>query len=342
LRKRSIRDKLSLPHAQEPAMPLDFVRQADPAEIPVVDTAALAGNDAGAKQRIAAQIVHAAENTGFFYVVNHGVPRALIDGVFACAQTFFALPDSEKLKTGLENSTCFRGYLPLDSRGSNPSKRNYLEAFQMGAEHEPDDDYERMLYGPNQWPANPPELRRTMMDYHAAMDALAIRLQRAFAIGIGFPEDYFLRFYKKPLNQLRLLHYPPQPPDQDDVLGARMHTDTGAFTILLQDMNGGLEVATPSGEWIAATPLDGAFVVNVADMLANWTNGRFISIPHRVVNRSGRERYSVPYFLNPDLDAVVAPLPEFVDEQNPPRFEPVHVGGFLCDRFDSIWPRKTA
>ena len=94
-------------------MPLDFVRQADPAEIPVVDTAALAGNDAGAKQRIAAQIVHAAENTGFFYVVNHGVPRALIDGVFACAQTFFALPDSEKLKTGLENSTCFRGYLPL-------------------------------------------------------------------------------------------------------------------------------------------------------------------------------------------------------------------------------------
>jgi isopenicillin N synthase-like dioxygenase len=342
LRNRPIRDRLSLSRAQEATMPLDFVRQADPAEIPVIDTAALIGGDAATRKRIAAQIADAAENTGFFYVVNHGVPRALIDGVLACAQAFFALPDSEKLKIGLENSTCFRGYLPLDSRGSDPSKRNYLEAFQMGAEHAPEDDYELMLYGPNQWPAAPQSLRETMMAYHAAMDALAARLQRAFAIGIGFPEDYFLRFYRKPLNQLRLLHYPPQPPDHDDVLGARMHTDTGAFTILLQDMNGGLEAATPSGEWIAATPLEGAFVVNVADMLANWTNGRFISIPHRVVNRSGRERYSVPYFINPDLDAVVAPLPEFVDEENPPRFEPVHVGGFLCDRFDSIWPRKSA
>ncbi len=324
-------------------MPIEPVRQADLSEIPVIDVSALIDGDAAARAEVHRQIVDAAEKNGFFYVVEHGVPRELVDSVFRVAAAFFATPEAEKMKLGLANSTCFRGYLPLDSRGSDPTKRNYLEAFQIGEEHDADDDYERMMYGPNQWPDTPAELRDVMMAYHREMHALSDRLQKAFAVGIGFPEDYFLKYYKKALNQLRLLHYPPQPPDVDEgVMGARMHTDTGTFTILLQDQNGGLEVETPSGEWVAATPLDGAFVVNIGDMLENWTNGRFISIKHRVVNRSGNERYSVPYFLNPDLDAVVEPLPEFTGPDNPPKFEPVHVGQFLSERFDSIWPRKAA
>ncbi len=284
-------------------MALEPVRIADPSEIPVVDISALIDGDDAARKAVAAQIVHAAENTGFFYIVEHGVPRELMDGVFDTAADFFATPDNNKLGIGLETSTCFRGFLPLDSKGSDPTQRNYLEAFQMGEEHGAENSYEEMLYGANQWPSQPATLRDTMMAYHRAMDTLADRLQRAFAIGIDFPEDYFLRFYRKPLNQLRLLHYPPRPPELDErVLGARVHTDTGAFTILLQDQIGGLEVQNADGEWVAATPMEGAFVVNVGDMLQNWTNGRFISIKHRVINRSGKERYSVPYFLNPDLD----------------------------------------
>ena len=321
-------------------MALEPARIADPSEIPVVDISALIDGDDAARKAVAAQIVHAAENTGFFYIVEHGVPRELMDGVFDTAADFFATPDNNKLGIGLETSTCFRGFLPLDSKGSDPTQRNYLEAFQMGEEHGAENSYEEMLYGANQWPSQPATLRDTMMAYHRAMDTLADRLQRAFAIGIDFPEDYFLRFYRKPLNQLRLLHYPPRPPELDErVLGARVHTDTGAFTILLQDQIGGLEVQNADGEWVAATPMEGAFVVNVGDMLQNWTNGRFISIKHRVINRSGKERYSVPYFLNPDLTALVEPLPEFVSDDNPPRFEPVHVGEFLSKRFDSIWPR---
>lgn len=324
-------------------MAFEPVRTADPSEIPVIDISALIDGDHDTRKAVAAQIVHAAENTGFFYIVEHGVPRELIDDVFAKSAEFFATPDDNKLGIGLESSTCFRGYLPLDSKGSDPTQRNYLEAFQMGEEHAADNPYEEMLYGPNQWPAQPGTLRDTMMAYHRAMDTLADRLQRAFAIGIDFPGDYFLRFYRKPLNQLRLLHYPPRPPELDEkVMGARVHTDTGAFTILLQDQVGGLEVQNADGEWVAATPMEGAFVVNVGDMLQNWTNGRFISIKHRVINRSGKERYSVPYFLNPDLTALVEPLPEFVSADNPPRFEPAHVGKFLSQRFDSIWPRKAA
>ncbi len=324
-------------------MPTEPVRQADPSEIPVIDISALIDGDDAACKAAAGQIVDAAENTGFFYVVNHGVPAELVEGVFRTADEFFSTPAPEKMKLGLANSTCFRGYLPLDSKGSDPRQRNYLEAFQMGEEHDAADEYEEMLYGPNQWPEQPADLEDTMMAYHRAMDTLADRLQRAFAIGIDFPQDYFLRFYQKPLNQLRLLHYPPHPPElEEGVFGARVHTDTGAFTILLQDQNGGLEVESRTGEWVAATPMEGAFVVNVGDMLENWTNGRFISIRHRVINRSGNERYSVPYFLNPDLNALVEPLPEFTGPDNPPKFEPVHVGKFLCHRFDSIWPRKAA
>ncbi|MBO6784556.1 MAG: isopenicillin N synthase family oxygenase [Alphaproteobacteria bacterium] len=324
-------------------MPADPVRQADPSEIPVIDLSPLIDGDDAARARVSEQIVDAAENNGFFYVVNHGVPAELVDGLFDVAARFFDTAESEKLKLGLANSTCFRGYLPLDSRGSDPTKRNFLEAFQIGEEHDAEDDYERMMYGPNQWPDAPADLADTMMAYHRAMRELSDRLQAAFAVGIDLPEDYFLKYYRKPLNQLRLLHYPPPPEDLDEgVMGARVHTDTGAFTILLQDQNGGLEVQTQSGEWVAATPLEGAFVVNVGDMLENWTNGRFISVKHRVVNRSGNERYSVPYFLNPDLDAVVEPLPEFTGPDNPPKFEPVHVGEFLTHRFDSIWPRKAA
>lgn len=324
-------------------MPPEPVRQASPEEIPVIDVGPLAGDDADARRRVAAQIVHAAENTGFFYAVGHGIPQDLIDGLFAAAAGFFERPDAEKRKLGLANSTCFRGFLPLDSRGNDPRQRNYLEAFQMAAEHDGADEIERMMFGPNQWPDEPVALRERMNAYHAGMRSLADQIQRAFAIGIGFPEDYFLRFYRKPLDQLRLLHYPPPPADLDEgVHGARPHTDTGAFTILLQDGNGGLEVETASGEWVAATPLAGAFVINVGDMLANWTNGRFISIRHRVVNRSGKERYSIPFFLNPDLDAVVEPLPEFTGPDAPPQYEPVHVGRFLSQRFASIWPRKAA
>ncbi len=325
-------------------MPIEPVRQADPSEIPVIDLSALIDGDAEAKRRVSAEIVHAAENNGFFYAANHGVPRELIDSVFETAAAFFAQPTEEKLKIGLETSTCYRGYLPLDSKGSDPRQRNYLEAFQMGEER-PEGDPEapagKTLAGPNQWPAQPAETKDVMLAYHAAMGALAERLHRAFAIGIDFPEDYFLRYYKNALNQLRLLHYPPPPADLDDgVMGARIHTDTGSFTILLQDTNGGLEVEARSGEWVAATPIEGTFVINIGDMLENWTNGRFISIKHRVVNRSGAERYSIPYFLNPDYDPVVEPFPEFVSPDNPPRFDPVHVGDFLSHRFDSIWPRK--
>ena len=322
-------------------MSLKPTRPANPDEIPVIDMSDFVTGDRGGRTRVSEKIVCAAEKTGFFYAVNHGVSASLVDELLSLAAAFFDEAESYKLSLGLANSTCFRGYLPLDSRGSDPKLRRYLEAFQIGEEHEPEGPFEAMMYGPNQWPGKPPELRSVMRAYHREMHALSEHLQRAFGMGLGIGEEFFLPFYQKPLNQLRLLHYPIQPDDADEgVIGAQAHTDAAAFTILLQDQNGGLEVETPAGEWVRAIPLEGSFVVNIGDFFRNWTNGRFLSVKHRVVNNSRTDRYSVPYFLDPDLSAVVAPLDAFVSEANPPRFEPLHVGDYLCKRFDSIWPRR--
>ena len=321
-------------------MTVEPVRPANSKEIPIIDICDLKVGDLDARRAVSANIVRAAENSGFFYVVNHGISETLVDQLLHLSGEFFAVAEADKLKLGLANSPCFRGYLPLDSLGSDPKLRRYLEAFQIGEEHEPEGEYEAMMYGPNQWPEKPTELQTVMCAYHLEMHALSERLQRAFALGIGFDEEFFLQFYLKPLNQLRLLHYPPQPEDADEgVIGAQAHTDAAAFTILLQDQNGGLEVETPLGEWVSATPLRDSFVVNIGDFLRNWTNGQFLSVKHRVVNHTRSDRYSIPYFLDPDLSTVVAPLDIFTSDINPPRFEPLHTGKYLCERFDSIWPR---
>src|SRR5262249_53773075 len=123
--------------------------------------------------------------------------------------------------------------------------------------------------------------------------------------------------FKKDMNSLRLLHYPPQRPDEEGVhLGARAHTDTNAFTILAQDNNGGLEVRNRDGEFGAVPPIDGPLIVNVGEVLKVWTDGVFSSAVHRVINRSGNERYSIPFFMYPSFDALIQPLISNPDPSN--------------------------
>jgi isopenicillin N synthase-like dioxygenase len=141
------------------------------------------------------------------------------------------------------------------------------------------------------------------------------------------PRDGFDHLFRKPLTQMRLLHYPAQDFAQGDLpqgnmIGARAHRDFGFFTILLQDDVGGLEVSTPSGEWVVAPPMENTFVVNVAEMFKLVTNGRFSSALHRVINRYGRERYSVP----------------FVDDAHPAQFGPYPVGEQQLAFYRSLWP----
>jgi isopenicillin N synthase-like dioxygenase len=186
------------------------------------------------------------------------------------------------------------------------------------------------LQGPNQWPSELPEFRAAVLAYNDALEQLSRRLVQAIAVGLGLDATWFDDAFRRPTTFLRLLHYPPHPADAPvDLFGSAPHTDYGFITLVAQDGVGGLEVRGRDGDWIAAEPSAEAFVVNAADILMHWTGGRLISTPHRVVNRSDTDRYSIAYFHDPSMDTVVEPLP-----MGPRRYAPTRYGDYLMERLD--------
>jgi isopenicillin N synthase-like dioxygenase len=326
---------------------MEISRRADFSEIPIIEIADL-GRANAAEAEVVQAIRDASEHVGFFYIKNHGIPVAETRGIFAACERFFAIPQAERDRIYLVNSPNYRGYLPIGVLGANTNRpRDLLESFNVGMElggDDPDVRAGKPLHGGNQWPAGMPDLRDQVLRYYGTMDALMRRLLRGFALAAELPRDGFDGWFVKPLTQMRLLHYPAQQVVQDNMIGARAHRDFGFFTILLQDNTGGLEVANQSGEWVVAPPIDDMFVVNVAEMLKLVTNGRFTSALHRVINRYGRERYSVPFFANPSYDAVLAPLPQFIDAGHPAQFGTYAVGEEMHKFYRGLWPSagKTA
>ncbi|MFQ3613473.1 MAG: 2-oxoglutarate and iron-dependent oxygenase domain-containing protein [Cyanobacteriota bacterium] len=310
-------------------------------EIPVIDIGALGFTDEpDSGQAVAQAIGRACQEIGFFYVVNHGVPQDLREQVFVEAKRFFALPLEEKLKIPATRDH-YRGYLALQSKGYANGKGDFFEGFKMQLDLGPEDPDVRAgkpLHAPNKWPENLPGFRETLLTYQAAMHELADRIAQGFALALGVDRYFFRPFFQKPLTQLSLMHYPPQPPETlGDYFGVHPHSDTGAFTILMQDETGGLEVGHRSGEWVSAPPIPDTYLINIGDMMARWTNDRFTSTPHRVINRANQNRISVPFFVNPDYDAVVECIPTCQSATVPARYPATHVGDYILGVYTSGW-----
>jgi len=308
--------------------------------IPIVDISALV--DGSDEAGVAAALGEAAERVGFLYVTGHGIPRAMVDGMFAQAQAFFDRPEAEKMAVHIGRWPVHRGYFPLFEENTDPTMTADLkEGFDIGRDLGPDDPEVRAglpLHGANQWPADAPGFRAAAEAYFAELCRLGERLMRGFALALDMPADYFADKIDRPLAQLRLLHYPPQTGHVvADTIGCGVHTDYGCVTILAQDANGGLQVRNTAGEWISAPPVPGAFVVNLGDQMARWTNGRFQATPHRVINVSGKERYSMPFFFDPNWEAEIACLPTCQVPGEAPRFAPVQAGPYLQSRFDATF-----
>ncbi len=309
-------------------------------EIPVIDVGPLV--DGSDPEGVAAALGHAAAAVGFVYVSNHGVPAGLRAAMMAEAERFFAQPLEVKDAIHIRHSKVHRGYFPLFEENTDPDLTADLkEGLDLGRDLGPDAPEVRQglpLHGPNQWPDGLPRFRDTTQAYFAAMRQLAETLMRGFALALGLAPDFFADKIDRPCASLRLLHYPPQEGHVEArTMGCGAHTDYGCLTILAQDDNGGLQVRNAAGEWIAAPPVPGTFVINLGDQMARWTNGRFQATPHRVINVSGRERYSMPFFFDPNWDALIEALPGTVPEGEAPRFPPVLAGPYLQSRFDDTF-----
>jgi isopenicillin N synthase-like dioxygenase len=285
------------------------------ASLPVIDVSGLSSKKLGDRQVVGAQLRAACLDKGFFYIKNHGVSEALVDDVFAEAAAFFSLPAARKAEVDKAKSKANRGYEPLQGQtleaGAPPDLK---EGYYIGPEHGADDP--RVLagifnHGANQWPAERPNFRPVMMSYLDVMLDLSARMMRGIALSLELPEDYFADYCSNVMATVRLLHYPPHPPHAlPGQKGAGAHTDFGGLTLLRQDDNGGLQVWDQAADaWIHADPIPATYVVNLGDMIARWTNDRYRSTVHRVVNTSGRERYSVPFFYTGNYAHKVVCIP---------------------------------
>ncbi|WGI23496.1 2OG-Fe(II) oxygenase family protein [Amylibacter sp. IMCC11727] len=278
-------------------------------------------------ETIVSDFAAAYSTAGFAYIKNHGIPQSLIDATFQASADFHSLPEATKQAIALNEN--HRGYIPINtstdvnSKLADVKKPNQSSSFMMM--HDSAANPDEYLSGPNQWP-NLPNFRDTLTAYTAAMTILGQRLISIAAKACNADPANLAPAFENPTLWLRLLHYPPTPPlSADDLYGSAPHTDFGALTLLAQDGVGGLQVQTPSGDWIDAPKIDGTFVVNVGDMLNRFSNGFLKSTPHRVINRSGRERYSIPFFFDPHVNTTVQPLAGTGD----PKFSPLHFGDFL-------------
>jgi isopenicillin N synthase-like dioxygenase len=309
-------------------------------EIPVIDIGPFLRGTPADRAVVAKKIGDACRNIGFFYITNHGVPEALIAETYAQARRFFALPETVKEEVAIENSACHRGYFSTGGENLDPAKQKtgdlkegYKIGRDLGADH-PLVQANTPLHGPNQWPANLPGWRETMTAYYDAMEALGREMLHAFALALAVPETYFDAWLTTPMTTLGPLHYPPQTGHITEAqLGAGAHTDYGCLTLLAQDASGGLQVRNGEKQWVDAPPIPGSFVVNIGDMMERWTNGVFTSTLHRVINISGRERYSLPYFFDPDFFTPVSCLETCRGDGA--KFPPTTAGQHLLDMINA-------
>jgi isopenicillin N synthase-like dioxygenase len=307
-------------------------------DIPVIDVSPLWHGTASDLSDVARQISTAATKVGFFYVDGHNISRDLIRAVYFAAKYFFNLP--EEVKRAISVNSAHRGYVPF-AQTTQPGRRHadLKESFNFAYPFSPQDpemSAARALIGLNQWPNGEPEWRALLEDYYRSIFELGQRILQGFAVTLDLPTDFFRRVYRKPLVRARLLHYPPQPPDSD-AQSAAEHTDYGTITILWQDEIGGLQVRNTRGEWIDAPPIEDTFVINIGDMLQRWSNDLFRSTPHRVINKSGRERYSIPVFYDPNYDTVVECLPRCATPGSPAKYQPIIAGDYITGRYDSSY-----
>ena len=283
----------------------------------------------------------ACERNGFFYLADHDVPTELLASVRTHARAFFALPLEEKLELHFGKAKKQRGYIPLRAESTDPSavgdEKEALDFTYPVPPPKRRDAIAHRMVGDNLWPTSLPGFRPTIERYLDEMVRVGRRLFECLAESLELPSDYFRDKSDRPIAQLRLLHYPPREIIDERFPGIGAHCDYECFTILDPGEVGGLQIRDGSGEWIDVQPIPGTFVVNLGEMLARWTNDVLAATPHRVINRTGRERYTIPFFFGTNYDTRIECLSPCVGPERPARYEPVQAGAYLGRRLNEVY-----
>jgi isopenicillin N synthase-like dioxygenase len=304
----------------------------------------LAGSETAAR-RLARTLRDTQENVGFYAVVNHGVPRDVVDRGYAELEKFFALPTAEKLSIRINDKTV--GYIPprstmyVSATVHKNTKKDLNETLTLARERPADDPAIRAglrFVGPNQWPEGRPEFRDALIAYQNAISKLGYAMLPLYARALDLPPDYFAPFFTEPMWWTRNSHYAPIEPE-DNQFGIAPHCDHSFITLLPISEVSGLEVMWPDGEWVPVDPVSNGVVINTGEFLSRWTNGRFLASPHRVIMPK-RDRYSMALFFNPNCDTLAAPLDTCVTTERPARYEPVSMLDYMAWYMDTNYRRE--
>ena len=300
---------------------------ADSETIPIIDLGPYLAGEPGALDRTAQEMRFALTQIGFYFIVNHGVPRELINATFERVRRFHAQPIDKKMALKLNHHNT--GYMPIRGNTLRTStvqagtKPNLNEAFfvkrELSADH-PDVLSDRRFHGANRWPVELPGFREAILSYTDTLERLVQKMVRLYARALDLPAEYFDGPFKELQFSLRMTHYPHQDGPVTDEFGLAPHTDTSFLTLLAPNEVPGLSIRTQSGNWIDAPAIADAYVVNGGQMLQRWTNDVFLATPHRAINRSGGERYAIPFFADCNIDWPVAAVPTTVGPDKPPKY----------------------
>lgn len=306
-------------------------------ELPLLDIAPLcSGGQHPQRGQSIDALIAALSGVGFAVLQGHGVAAQVIERMRAGVAAVFACPRAHYADFKVQK-TNYRGYVPVGyfTPNSGVGDVDYYEAWKLHQETAPDDPVcaQSRLYGSNRWPPIAHDVRAAVQGYWAEMDRVNRCVLQAVSEGLGLDPTTVLDMLHKPLTNMTLLNYPAATPR--DSWGIHPHKDFNFLTFLAHDPVGGLEVRRLDGSWIDARCPTDALVMNVGDMLELLSGGRLVSTPHRVVNRSGRQRMSFPYFSVPRHDVVVRPLLPPV-----PGFarEPLQAGAASANIWTSNWP----
>ncbi|KAJ6446489.1 thymine dioxygenase [Purpureocillium lavendulum] len=327
------------------AMATDAAVSKDGLVIPLIDFAKFLHGSPDERAATARAVLDGFQTAGFIYLRNYAIPADVVRNTFGRSADFFQLPLDAKLAVGWTTPEANRGYSSpgrekvstlLDSadiekvRAAAPDLK---ESFEIGRESDP--------HFANPWPADEGRLngfRADMLDFHDMCQALHKHVMRAIALGMGLDEGFFEPFVDVGDNTLRLLHYPAVKADVFKVnpgqVRAGEHSDYGSVTLLFQDSRGGLQVKSPTGQFVDATPIEGTVVINAGDLLARWSNDTIKSTIHRVVEPPRKEgvEYPARYSI-----ALIETLPGTYASPKDKKYEGIKSGDYLVQRLTATY-----